>query len=63
MAFHIEKPSALNPDVTVYYVNKHHWTDNKDARKTWSTKTTPTNLMVNPDGKNGGWERATVVEE
>ena len=63
MAFHIQKSSAVDPDITVYYVKKHHWSDNYDARKTWTSKTTPTNLMVNPDGKNGGWEGASVVEE
>ena len=63
MAFHIEKPSALNPSVSVYYVKKHHWSDNKESRKTWTTSTSPTKLMSNPDGKNGGWEGARVVEE
>ena len=47
----------------VYYVKKHHWSDNYDARKTWATNTSPTNLMVNSDGKNGGWKGATVVQE
>ena len=63
MAFHIEKPSAINPDVTVYYVKKHHWSDNPDQKKTWATNNSPTNLMANPDGKNGGWEGASIVEE
>ena len=47
----------------VYYVKKHHWSDNYGARKTWTTRTSPTNLMGNPDGKNGGWEDASIVEE
>jgi len=63
MAFHIQKPSAINPSVTVYYVKKGHWSDNPAQKKTWASNTSPTNLMVNPDGKNGGWERATIVEE
>jgi len=63
MAFHIKKPSAVDSSITVYYVKKHHWSDDYSDRKTWATRTSPTNLMVNPDGKNGGWERATIVEE
>jgi len=47
----------------VYYVKKHHWSDDYSDRKTWATRTSPTNLMANPDGKNGGWQRATIVEE
>lgn len=63
MAFHIEKPSSLNPDVTVYYVKKHHWSDNPDLRKSWKKRSSPENLLSNPDGTNGGWEKATIVEE
>ena len=63
MAFHIEKPSAMNPDVKVYYVKKSHWCDNYDQRKTWASNTSPTSLMRNTDGKNGGWEGASIVEE
>lgn len=63
MAFHIEKPSALNPQVPVYYVKSNHWTDIKEDRKTWKTKTSPTKLILNPDGTNGGWEKAKIVKE
>jgi len=63
MAFHIQKTSAVDSSITVYYVKKSHWSDDYNERKTWSTNTSPTNLMNNPDGKNGGWERATIVEE
>ena len=63
MAFHIEKPSAMNPSVTVYYVKKSHWSDDPAQKKTWASSTSPTNLMANPDGTNGGWKGATIVEE
>ena len=63
MAFHIQKPQAIDNSKVVYYVKKHHWSDDYSERKTWSTNTSPTNLMANPDGKNGGWEGATIVEE
>ena len=62
MAFHIQRSSAINPNTLVYYVKNHHWTDDYSKRKTWATNTSPTNLMRNPDGKNGGWENATIVE-
>ncbi len=63
MAFHIQKTSTVDSDITVYYVKEAHWSDNPAQKKTWASNTSPTNLMVNPDGKNGGWERASVVEE
>ena len=67
MAFHISRKSPVDSSKTVYYVKKSggnaHWSDNYSDRKTWTTRTSPTNLMVNPDGKNGGWERAIIVEE
>ena len=63
MAYHIKKTSAMNADVSVFYVKKHHWSDDYSDRKTWSSRTTPTNLMKNTDGTNGGWQGASVVEE
>ena len=63
MAFHIQKTSAIDSSLVVYYVKQFHWSDDYSERKTWATRTSPTNLMANPDGRNGGWERATVVEE
>ena len=63
MAFHIQKTSAIDSSLVVYCVKQFHWSDDYDERKTWATRTSPTNLMANPDGRNGGWERATVVEE
>ena len=63
MAFHIQRPQAIDKTKNVYYVKKHHWSDDYSDRKTWTTNTTPTNLMKNPDGTNGGWEGATIVEE
>tara|TARA_Y100000004_G_C8865672_1_gene391027 strand:+ start:169 stop:360 length:192 start_codon:yes stop_codon:yes gene_type:complete len=63
MAFHIQKPAALGTGKTVYYTGDRNWSDDPSEKKTWSTSTTPTNLMNNPDGTNGGWNGATVVEE
>lgn len=63
MAFYIKKPSVMVPGKTVYYTGNNSWSEDASDKKTWSTSTTPTNLMVNTDGKNGGWTGATVVEE
>ena len=59
MAFHIRKPSSIDPNTTVYYVKESNWSDDYNDRLTWETITSPTNLMVNPDGKNGGWTGIT----
>ena len=63
MAFHIQRPSTLGTGKTVYYTGDRNWSDDPGEKKTWDTSTTPTNLMNNPDGTNGGWNGATVVEE
>tara|TARA_R100000005_G_C4946163_1_gene168609 strand:- start:655 stop:846 length:192 start_codon:yes stop_codon:yes gene_type:complete len=63
MAFYIQKPSVMLPGTTVYYTGNRRWSVDPADKKTWATSTTPTNLMANPDGKNGGWTGATVVEE
>lgn len=67
MAFHISRKSPVDSSKTVYYVRKsggnQHWSDVYSERKTWSTNTSPTSLMNNPDGKNGGWTGASIVEE
>ena len=61
--YHIQKSSVLDPSITVYYQKKGHWTETYSKRKKWTTSTTPTNLMANPDGTNGGFKGASVVEE
>ena len=63
MAFHIQKPSGIQKNKTVYYTGDRVWSDDPSEKKTWDNSTTPTNLMVNTDGENGGWSGATVVEE
>ncbi len=67
MAFHIKRTSAADSSKTVYYVKKSngsaYWSDDYSNRKIWETNTTPTNMMINSDGKNGGWAGASIVEE
>ena len=62
MAFHIQKPSVMIPGRTVYYTGTQSWSDDPVTRRHGNIYYT-TNLMVNPDGTNGGWTGATVVEE
>ena len=62
MPFHIQKQSVIDPDITVYWVDDDHWSDDPEDKQTWKTKTIPTQMMINYDGKNGGWVGATVVE-
>ena len=52
------------PGKTVYYTGDRSWSDDPAGQEDLGfNSTTPTNLMVNPDGTNGGWTGATVVEE
>ena len=62
MAFHIQKPSVMIPGRTVY-TQEHSPGLMTLGQEDMGTSTTPTNLMDNPDGTNGGWTGATVVEE
>ena len=63
MAYHIQKPSVINPDVIVYYAGDGKWTDDVSQKQTFRTKTSANKLISNPDGKNGGWKNSTVVSE
>lgn len=61
MAYYIQKPSRIDESITVYYAGNGKWTDDLSQKKSFSTKSSATNLMKNPDGKNGGWTNATIV--
>ena len=61
MAFHIKKPSVLKSGADVYYLGDRRWTENFADRKQYSDN--PSSLLVNNNGKNGGWTGATVVSE
>ena len=62
MAYHIKKPSVVNPmSITVYYCGVGRWSDDFSQRKIFSED--PSSSMINNDGKNGGWTGATVVSE
>jgi hypothetical protein len=61
MSYCIQKPSRIDENITVYYTGNGRWSDDPSQKARFSTKTAATNLIKNPDGKNGGWTGATVV--
>ena len=63
MAFYITRPSALIPNKLVYYVGGSQWSDNSDNKKLFESSEEANNLLINEDGKNGGFKLAQVVEE
>ena len=63
MAFHIKKQSVLLDSKTVYYKGDSTWTDTYADRKSYSTKSSADDEIVNTDGKNGGFTGSTVVTE
>ena len=63
MAYHyISRPNLLDSSITVYYAGDNKWTDNFDDRHRFSTKAAATAHIQNPDGKNGGWSRCSIVQ-
>ena len=61
MAFYITRSARLDGR-TVYYHGGNRWSDKSVGRMNYDTKAEADALLVNPDGKNGGFQGATVVE-
>jgi hypothetical protein len=61
--YHIKKPSSLISSVDVYHIDGDQWSDNFSNRKIYTSKTSADTLIVNLDGKNGGFKNATVIKE
>ena len=61
MAYHITRPEAIDSSKTVYYTGGNVWSDNPSLKKSYSSKAKANAVMVNPDGKNGGFKNAIVV--
>ena len=49
------------PSVDVYYVTDNRWSDDYTERKVFDED--PSSMLSNPDGKNGGFNNATVISE
>lgn len=63
MPYHIKKQSILDSSITLYYAGNRRWCDDFSERQQFAKESDATGLMVNPDGKNGGWTGASVVSE
>lgn len=63
MAYYIRRPSALDPSKYVYWTGGHHWSDNPNLKSLLATLILAQAKINNPDGRNGGWSRAQIVEE
>ena len=60
MPFHIKRPRPFQTG-DVYYKGDCQWTNTYGDRKVYSSN--PSAMLVNTDGKNGGFNGATVVSE
>jgi len=61
MAFYITRSGILDGR-TMYYHGGNRWSDESVGRVNFPTKTEANNMIVNTDGKNGGFSGAIVVE-
>ena len=61
MAFYITRPGKLDGR-TMYYHGGKRWSDEPVGRVNFSSEAEANTLIANPDGKNGGFSGATVVE-
>tara|TARA_A100001201_G_scaffold114648_1_gene98267 strand:+ start:1094 stop:1282 length:189 start_codon:yes stop_codon:yes gene_type:complete len=61
MAYHITRPGKLDGR-TMYYHGGNRWSDESIGRVNYSTKAEADAMLVNTDGKNGGFNGATVVK-
>ena len=53
----------MDESITVYYAGNRRWTDIYDDRIQYDNEAAANAVMENPDGKNGGWRKATVHAE
>jgi len=60
--YHIKRSAAID-DYDVYYEGGTSWSDDFAQRKTYTAKATAEAVLVNTDGKNGGFNNAVVVRE
>ena len=53
MPFHIKRPRPYMSSRDVYYRGNCQWTDDYSKREVYSSN--PSAMLVNTDGKNGGF--------
>ena len=61
MAYYIKKPAILVSG-DVYYKGNATWTQDSSEKATY-TQSAANAMIANKDGKNGGFNGATVVSE
>ena len=62
MPFYIQRPSVIDRNKTVYFVEETHWSENIENKATFATRSEAEALTVNDDGTNGSFKFAEVVE-
>ena len=60
MAYYIKRAAKITPGV-VYWTGGSNWSDDFSKKKTYVNKATADAKLVNNDGKNGGFDKATVA--
>ena len=60
--YHIKRSAALD-NFDVYYEGGTSWSDDFSQRKKYTAQATADAVLVNTDGKNGGFNGAVVVRE
>lgn len=69
MAFHIQRPSALNASKTVYFDGDAHWSDDYSKRKSYDTKSAAeaiinaTSTCITGTRTGAGFQGATAVSD
>ena len=61
MAYHITRSGKLDGRI-MYYHGGNRWSDESVGRVNYSTKAEADAMLVNTDGKNGGFDGAAVVK-
>ena len=60
MAYYIKRAAKITPG-DVYWTGGSNWSDDFSKKKTYVNKATADAKLVNNDGKNGGFDKATVA--
>ena len=63
MAYYIQKPSIIDSNITVYFDGINKWSDDFSLKALYSTEEEANAVIVNTDGKNGGFVNSIVVSE
>ena len=62
--YHIKRPSRIDSTKDSYYTGADaKWTSDYSSRKQYTNKSTTEAMLVNNDGRNGGWVGASVITE